>query len=76
MIVGLSIPALSIYESGAVILRIMGDSKITMLLSAVMDVANICGNAILIYGVGMGTAGAATVVARYTAAVIMIGCPL
>lgn len=74
MIVGLSIPALSIYESGAAIFRTMGNSKITMMLSAVMNVVNICGNAILIYGVGIGTAGAAaaTVVARYTAAVIMI----
>lgn len=74
MIVGVSIPALSIYESGAAIFRTMGNSKITMMLSAVMNVVNICGNAILIYGVGMGTAGAATatVVARYTAAVIMI----
>lgn len=74
MIVGVSILALSIYESGAAIFRTMGNSKITMMLSAVMNVVNICGNAILIYGVGMGTAGAATatVVARYTAAVIMI----
>lgn len=74
IIVGVSIPALSIYESGAAIFRTMGNSKITMMLSAVMNVVNICGNAILIYGVGMGTAGAATatVVARYTAAVIMI----
>lgn len=74
MIVGLSIPALSIYESGAAIFRTMGNSRITMMLSAVMNIVNICGNAILIYGVGMGTAGAATatVVARYTAAVIMI----
>ena len=34
MIVGLSIPALSIYESGAAIIRTMGNSKITMMLSA------------------------------------------
>ena len=74
MIVGLSIPALSIYESGAAIFRTMGNSKITMMLSAIMNIVNICGNALLIYVSKMGTAGAATatVVARYTAAVIMI----
>lgn len=72
MIVGLSIPALSVYESGAAIFRTMGNSKITMMLSAIMNVVNICGNALLIYVFKMGTAGAATVVARYTAAVIMI----
>lgn len=74
LIVALSIPALSIYESGAAIFRTMGNSKITMVLSAVMNVVNICGNAILIYGFQMGTAGAAiaTVVARYIAAMIMI----
>ena len=33
MIVGLSIPALSVYESGAAIFRTMGNSKITMMLS-------------------------------------------
>ena len=74
MIVGLSIPALSVYESGVAIFRTMGNSKITMMLSAIMNVVNICGNALLIYVFKMGTAGAATatVVARYTAAVIMI----
>ena len=74
MIVGLSIPALSVYESGAAIFRTMGNSKITMMLSAIMNIVNICGNALLIYVSKMGTAGAATatVVARYTAAVIMI----
>lgn len=74
LIVSLSIPALSVYESGAAIFRTMGNSKITMILSAVMNVVNICGNAILIYGFKAGTAGAAgtTVIARYTVAVIMI----
>lgn len=74
LITALSIPALSIYESGAAIFRTMGNSKITMILSAIMNLINICGNAILIYGFGLGTAGAATatVLARYTTAVIMI----
>lgn len=74
LITALSIPALSVYESGAAVFRTMGSSKVTMLLSAVMNLINICGNAILIYGAGLGTAGAAiaTVAARYAAAVLMI----
>lgn len=74
LIVALSIPALSIYESGAAVFRTMGNSKITMILSAVMNLVNICGNAVLIYGAGLGTAGAAaaTVTARYTAAMMMV----
>lgn len=74
LIVALSIPALSIYESGAAVFRTMGNAKITMILSAVMNMINICGNALLIYVAGLGTAGAAiaTVIARYVAALIMI----
>ena len=74
LIVALSITALSIYESGAAIFRTMGNSKVTMFLSALMNLINVCGNAVLIYGYGLGTAGAAiaTVLARYVAAVLMI----
>lgn len=74
LVVSLSIPAISIYESGAAIFRTMGNAKITMLISLVMNIINICGNALLIYGMGMGTAGAAaaTVIARFMAAGLMI----
>lgn len=74
MIVAMSIPALSIYESGAALFRTMGNSRITMILSVVMNLINVCGNAVLIYGAGLGAAGAAaaTAAARYAAAVIMI----
>lgn len=74
LIVVLSIPALSVYESGAAIFRTMGNSQITMYLSAMMNVINICGNVFFIYFLKFGTAGAATatVIARYAAAVVMI----
>ncbi|MCI8363677.1 MAG: MATE family efflux transporter [Eubacterium sp.] len=74
LIVVLSIPALSVYESGAAIFRTMGNSQITMYLSAMMNVINICGNAFFIYFLKFGTAGAAaaTVIARYAAAVVMV----
>lgn len=75
LVVALSIPALSVYESGAAVFRTMGNSKITMYLSAMMNLINICGNAIFIYFLKFGTAGAAaaTVISRYLAAVVIIG---
>ena len=74
LISALSIPALSVYESGAAIFRTMGNSKITMYLSAMMNFINICGNAFLIYFLKLGTAGAAiaTVISRYAAAVVIV----
>ncbi|MDE5992550.1 MAG: MATE family efflux transporter [Oscillospiraceae bacterium] len=74
LISALSIPALSVYESGAAVFRTMGNSKITMYLSAMMNFINICGNAFLIYSLKLGTAGAAiaTVISRYAAAVVII----
>lgn len=74
LVVALSIPALSVYESGAAIFRTMGNSKITMYLSAMMNFINICGNAVFIYVLRFGTAGAAaaTVISRYVAAVVII----
>ena len=75
LIVGLSIPALSVYESGAAIFRTMGNSKVTMFLAAMTNILNLCGNTILIYGCGLGVAGAAisTVISRYVTAAVMIG---
>lgn len=74
LISALSIPALSVYESGAAVFRTMGNSKITMYLSAMMNFLNICGNAFLIYSLKLGTAGAAiaTVISRYAAAAVII----
>ena len=74
-IAALSIPAISIYESGAAIFRTVGDARITMRLSLAMNAVNVAGNALLICGAGWGTAGAAaaTVAARYVAAAGMIG---
>lgn len=74
LITALSIPAIAIYESGAAVFRTMGNSRTTMFLSLMMNLINICGNALLIFGVGWGTAGAAaaTVVARYVTAFVML----
>ena len=56
----LSYPFIGVYNAGAALFRAQGNSKISMLSSLVMNVVNIGGNAILIYGFGLGVMGAAT----------------
>ncbi len=70
-VVACSIPAIGVYEACGAIFRTMGNSKITMKLALVMNGMNCVGNGILIYGLGMGTRGAAiaTSVSRWAAAV-------
>ncbi|MDD2958643.1 MAG: MATE family efflux transporter [Lachnospiraceae bacterium] len=74
MIVSASIPFIAIYNGGAAIFRTMGNSKISMLVSIVMNAVNVAGNAFLIYGCHFGTAGVAipTLVSRITAAVLIL----
>lgn len=74
MIVTASIPFIALYNGGAAIFRSMGNSKISMTVSMIMNGINIAGNAILIYGLKMGIAGAAipTLISRVAAAVIII----
>lgn len=68
-----SYPFIALYNSGAAIFRSMGNSKITMYISFVMNLVNIIGNAVLIFGFQMGVAGAAisTLVSRMLACVIV-----
>ena len=72
LIVFLSIPAIAIYNGAAALFRAMGNSKVTMKISILMNSVNFIGNAILIYGLKMGVVGAAipTVFSRYLAAII------
>lgn len=74
MIVTASIPFIALYNAGAAIFRAMGNSKVSMQVAVIMNVVNVAGNAILIYGFRRGTEGVAipTLVSRITAAVLII----
>lgn len=70
----LSYPVLAVYNAGAALFRAMGNSRVSMMTSIVMNVINISGNAILIYGAHIGVAGAgiASLLSRTVGAVIMV----
>ena len=74
LIVSASIPFIALYNAGAAVFRTMGNSKVPMYLSMMMNAINVGGNAILIFGFGMGVAGAATstLVSRVVSAVAII----
>lgn len=54
----ISYPFMGFYNGGAALFRAQGNSRISMMASLVMNVINICGNALLIYGFQMGVLGA------------------
>lgn len=72
-IVLISYPALAISSSAASVFRAQGDSMIALKISLLENALNVTGNAILIYGLKMGAAGAAiaTLISRVIGAVII-----
>lgn len=74
LIVFASIPFIALYNSGAALFRAMGNSRITMITSIIMNVINVVGNAMCVYGFNMGVEGVAipTLVSRAVAAIIII----
>ena len=74
LISAISYPFIGFYNAGAALFRAQGNSRISMLASLVMNVINIAGNALLIYGFGMGVIGAAlaTLIGRVFAAVFIL----
>jgi len=71
--VALSFPFLAIENSVSATFRAQGDSMIALKISLFMNLLNIGGNAILIYGMNLGAAGAAiaTLISRVIGALLM-----
>lgn len=74
LVTALSYPFLGIYNACAALFRSMGNSRVSLYASFLMNVINISGNALLIYVYGWGVLGAATatLVSRIAAAVVML----
>ncbi len=70
----LSLPFLASYNACAALFRSMGNSKVSLLVSSLMNLTNIVGNAYFIFALEMGVAGAglATLLSRALAASIMV----
>ena len=74
LITGLSFPFIGLYNASAALFRSSGNSKLPMTVSMISNCINIVGNAIFIFGLKLGVAGAAlsTLTSRiFCAAVIM-----
>ncbi len=74
MIVAASIPFIGAQNAGAAIYRGMGNSRTPMLLSLLVNLLNLAGNALLLYGLGWGIEGAAipTLLSRMVGGIAMI----
>ena len=70
----MSYPFLALYNSGAALFRSMGNSKVSMKVSLAMNVINVAGNALCVFGLRMGVEGVAipTLLSRMFAAVVMV----
>ena len=73
-IIALSYPFLALYNGGAALFRSIGNSKISMQISFLMNIINIVGNAVCIFGLKMGVDGVAwpSVISRVVAAALIL----
>lgn len=70
----MSYPFIALYNSGAALFRAIGNSKISMINSAIMNAINIILNAVFIFGFQWGVFGAvfATLIARAVACIVIL----
>ncbi len=70
----MSYPFIALYNSGAALFRAVGNSKISMINSAIMNIINIVLNALFIFGCHWGVFGAvlATLIARAVACLVIL----
>ena len=68
-----SSPFIALYNGGGAIFRAMGNSQVSMRVSLLMNAINVTGNAILVFGLRIGTAGVAipTLISRMVAAIVI-----
>lgn len=74
LITALSYPFIALYNAGAALFRVDGNSRLPMAVSTVSNLVNIALNAVFIFGMGMGVAGAAlaTLISRVLCAVSIL----
>lgn len=74
LIVTASVPFIALYNVGAALFRVMGNSRVSMLVALLMNLINVCGNALLLFVIPMGVAGVATatLVSRIVAAAVIL----
>ena len=70
----LALPSIAVYNGCAALFRAQGNSRVSMLTSLLINILNIGGNAVLLYGMHWGVEGAAvpTLISRTIAALVLL----
>ena len=70
----ISYPGISLAAAGSAIFRAQGNTRLPMNVAIISNILNVAGNAVLIYGFGMGVYGAAiaTMSSRIFSAVVLL----
>ena len=74
MVTSVSFPFLGLYNAGAAIFRSVGNSSISMKISVLMNIINVAGNAIFVFGFHWAVFGVAfaTLLSRLVAGFVML----
>lgn len=74
-IIAFSFPLVGLNSAGTVIFRCSGNTGVSLKVSLISNLVNVVGNAICIYGLNMGVAGAAipTLISRGVSVVLIFG---